>query len=146
MWDAAHSFDRRYFLDERAASMLDANQALRPQDRHGPVNRCLIQAVLPRKIRLAGQRRAWLEVPASDRGAALIRHLTVSGAWCLHDSYHGSYVSDDIALIVSELTTNAVQSIRGGCGHDPIRLWLLCQLNGRRGPRLGPRRRCSATA
>jgi anti-sigma regulatory factor (Ser/Thr protein kinase) len=34
-------------------------------------------------------------------------------------------LSDDIALIVSELTTNAIQTIQAGSGGDPVRLWLV---------------------
>jgi anti-sigma regulatory factor (Ser/Thr protein kinase) len=66
-------------------------------------------------------RRVGLELDAYPSAAHLARaHAReVLGGWGLLD------VSDDIALIVSELMTNAIQSMRGGCGGDPVRLWLL---------------------
>ena len=85
--DASGAFDGRDLLDERAAAVLDADQALGAQQRDGPVDRGLVQVVPPGKVGLAGQRRARRVLAALDRVAECVGHLAVARMRRLQ-SYH----------------------------------------------------------
>jgi hypothetical protein len=82
--DAPGALDGRDLLDERAAAVFDADQALGTQQRDGPVDRGLVQVVLPGQVGLAGQRRARRVVPALDRIAERVGlYRSKISRWCL---------------------------------------------------------------